>query len=1334
MNKKGDVFMLGLDILFFVAIVLIFAIIVGEFKMENPDEPLGSRQIALLHTYALSEEMLHYIDVSARFAAYEALERMFKNAGVSLVDSECGTYATYQSWTSLGKRCFPTEEDIRTTYQNEIAKALRARLNYPGMPRNIDYDITAERDNQILKIIGLTEDEITLPIAYAQDDHQVSLDAELARASGVQGSLYSFSVDSNIKGVQLKPSPNKRPRLGPTTNIVITTTGTGSAGEAINAYQQGLTSVHYVIDQQGIITQLVPEDQRANAFADCVDRDGNQVCTKEDPDDGAIVIALVNSGVIREPVKDQCEEGVKLAPFQWCRTDPFSGQCPNIDYRAEHCWDSYPANQRTALKFLTVDIAKRQGIQPSPNTIFYEEHFHYEKIMPGPALAELDRSPKDWYNDIFMKDMIKWTNDPNFVPGKEGSGGDTINNLNTQGTGMTISLPVRDPRVTSCYGDRKIMKQGKLEDDFHDGLDFGGKQDVFPIASGTVVRACKDVSSCGDLGKHVFIRHDQGLYSKYSHMSQIDVNQNDIVTPNKRIGITGNTGSSSATHLDIKIYESIEDSNKREGGSNPLCFFSSDQLSQLEKDDQAESCLEEVDAANKFTRSSPQLQEDCEGIEPLFSAPPCGFISMTSSNEDLEITRGRLTDLGLVGQLQKESDKNGLDWRLVLSLIAKESVGEPTIVNSAGYAGLGQIGVPACTDLVRWGTWDTNCNKECECSGTNTFCYAISLEGCEGDPRIDPVKSIKGIPVYLKNQIDQFSGPDATRFGLASYNAGAGNIKKAMNDAKSSPKHNPTWEETIPFLKSYMTVDKFDEVTNYVSEISEICIAQGCSIGTAYTASSCAGVKGKVKQYGTYSFRPSFSTEVTDSLVYLEATVKCAEDIYKRCNGKGVGAEEDTRECLRRNLLVCNNAGIEVTACEDPSGESAMNLQRFVQDCRDNKQSDCICSGDFKLTADEMRVRPRGETLYIMVDGNPVGDWVNQWATRYAETPEDDVENVPVELLFTSGDPDDPFGRKLQFYEVKNMKTENDLLDVIIKDAPEYMEVRDGVDAVFEKDGDEIPAPNLSIVKRDGELVWTKDPQETPFCGIYKTDHHICVNIKSRNQKIRFALHLEDEKPPDPIPTKGLCVESLGSYIKTIFAGSTSSDISYYRVACREFGIMVQPDSTKFTQILGRANDEPIKEGLNLKLEECFSAGNSFSLRSIRDLINMVDDDKYADISPDKRYMVTLTPYDISGNVGNEVHIMVKSFDEKINDEDDVWSQWLGEELGIDLPPIVGDIFDQTGWYLFINAIIEIATGETIEEHVAEQFMEKYYWETEGIECGYNSGATNPNVYSVAPP
>lgn len=107
----------------------------------------------------------------------------------------------------------------------------------------------------------------------------------------------------------------------------------------------------------------------------------------------------------------------------------------------------------------------------------------------------------------------------------------------------TFSWPASG-HVTSNYGPR----WGRL----HDGMDIG-------MPTGTEVTAADGgevifVGQDGSRGKNIVVKHDNGLITRYQHLSWWDVEKGQKVAKGQYIGKSGNTGNSTGPHLHFSVY------------------------------------------------------------------------------------------------------------------------------------------------------------------------------------------------------------------------------------------------------------------------------------------------------------------------------------------------------------------------------------------------------------------------------------------------------------------------------------------------------------------------------------------------------------------------------------------------------------------------------------------------------------------------------------------------------------------------------------------------------------------------------------------------------------
>ena len=116
--------------------------------------------------------------------------------------------------------------------------------------------------------------------------------------------------------------------------------------------------------------------------------------------------------------------------------------------------------------------------------------------------------------------------------------------------------------ISSYYGYRKNPVTG--ENQFHRGIDIAVPEgtEVYAAQDGTVTTA--EYNS--EYGKYIVIEDANGFVTKYAHLSSMNVSAGQTVKHGAVIGKTGNTGSSTGSHLHLECLASGE-------YYNPLFYF-----------------------------------------------------------------------------------------------------------------------------------------------------------------------------------------------------------------------------------------------------------------------------------------------------------------------------------------------------------------------------------------------------------------------------------------------------------------------------------------------------------------------------------------------------------------------------------------------------------------------------------------------------------------------------------------------------------------------------------------------------------------------------------------
>ncbi|MDT0404211.1 M23 family metallopeptidase [Streptomyces edwardsiae] len=111
--------------------------------------------------------------------------------------------------------------------------------------------------------------------------------------------------------------------------------------------------------------------------------------------------------------------------------------------------------------------------------------------------------------------------------------------------------PVKSYKLSASFAANGGMWAHK-----HSGQDYAVPTGTKVMAAhgGTVVKAGGNGAGDGPAyGNAVVIKHGNGTYSQYAHLSQVDVKIGQVVKTGQKIALSGNTGNSSGPHLHFEI-------------------------------------------------------------------------------------------------------------------------------------------------------------------------------------------------------------------------------------------------------------------------------------------------------------------------------------------------------------------------------------------------------------------------------------------------------------------------------------------------------------------------------------------------------------------------------------------------------------------------------------------------------------------------------------------------------------------------------------------------------------------------------------------------------------
>ncbi|MFI5619879.1 M23 family metallopeptidase [Streptomyces sp. NPDC051567] len=129
----------------------------------------------------------------------------------------------------------------------------------------------------------------------------------------------------------------------------------------------------------------------------------------------------------------------------------------------------------------------------------------------------------------------------------------------------TFVSPIAGSYVSTQYGAGGSMWSSGS----HTGIDFHADLGtvIRAVGAGVVVES----GDGGAYGNNVIIKHNDGTYTQYGHMSRLSVSAGQQVFAGQQIGLAGNTGNSSGVHLHFEARTSAQYGSD----INPLAYLRS---------------------------------------------------------------------------------------------------------------------------------------------------------------------------------------------------------------------------------------------------------------------------------------------------------------------------------------------------------------------------------------------------------------------------------------------------------------------------------------------------------------------------------------------------------------------------------------------------------------------------------------------------------------------------------------------------------------------------------------------------------------------------------------
>ena len=121
---------------------------------------------------------------------------------------------------------------------------------------------------------------------------------------------------------------------------------------------------------------------------------------------------------------------------------------------------------------------------------------------------------------------------------------------------VIIMMPINSNniKITSYYGNRSYIYQGRQVNDFHRGIDLIGGSDILACEDGIVT----SISNVGEqFGRACYVRlkHNNGINSLYYHLKSgsVCVSVGQHVKKGDKLGIMGATGQATGIHLHFQL-------------------------------------------------------------------------------------------------------------------------------------------------------------------------------------------------------------------------------------------------------------------------------------------------------------------------------------------------------------------------------------------------------------------------------------------------------------------------------------------------------------------------------------------------------------------------------------------------------------------------------------------------------------------------------------------------------------------------------------------------------------------------------------------------------------
>ena len=368
----------------------------NAYQLEQANEGIGFRQAAALETFRVADNILLFGKLSATHSFHKGLFNYYSNSmRPEFEGTTCGRIGGYPLWNNQDENCFREnlweDEGLWTT----LIGAYTGAWNHPHIQTAIQYRFNRESSNEgFAQISAQSIDNLFIPVVGVRGDTANRIYDVMGRATVTQTTRDLSQADSTlIDNIITDPFARVNRARGVDSIVIHATAGSSKEGAIEHLRKTSDVSAHYIIDQNGLITQMVAENIIAYHAGGCQ----NDRCAIPNMNARSVGIELVNllwqqPGTlerVRADTQGNCPAGYEYGRRD-CSFESFENRPQDIaeceGYKELYaCWQTYPQAQLERAAKLTADIAYRHNIPIDREHILTHEEIRVDKHDPGPA-------------------------------------------------------------------------------------------------------------------------------------------------------------------------------------------------------------------------------------------------------------------------------------------------------------------------------------------------------------------------------------------------------------------------------------------------------------------------------------------------------------------------------------------------------------------------------------------------------------------------------------------------------------------------------------------------------------------------------------------------------------------------------------------------------------------------------------------------------------------------------------------------------------------------------------------------------------------------------------